>query len=76
MFELFTILVFVWLMIQAIQLALKLTWGMAKIAAVILMVLAMPFLIICLLFVGGMILLVPIGMIGIAVGIMKSCVRL
>lgn len=30
MFELLTIVVFVWLLIKAIGLAFKLTWGMAK----------------------------------------------
>ena len=75
MFELLTIVVFVWLTIKAIGLAFKLTWGMAKIIASILMVLALPLLIVCLLFVGGAILIVPIAMIGIAAGIMKSCIK-
>ena len=75
MFELLTIVVFAWLLIKAIGLAFKLTWGMAKIAASILMVLALPLLIVCLLFVGGAILIVPVAMIGIAAGIMKSCIK-
>jgi len=75
MFELLTIIVFAWLLIKAIGLAFKLTWGMAKIIASILMVLALPLLIVCLLFVGGAILIVPVAMIGIAAGIMKSCIK-
>ena len=75
MFELLTIVVFVWLTIKAIGLAFKLTWGMAKIVASILLVLALPLLIVCLLFVGGAILIVPVAMIGIAAGIMKSCIK-
>ena len=75
MFELLTIVVFVWLLIKAIGLAFKLTWGMAKIIASILMVLALPLLIVCLLFVGGAILIIPVAMIGIAAGIMKSCIK-
>jgi len=75
MFELLTIIVFVWLLIRTIGLAFKLTWGMAKIIASILTVLALPLLIVCLLFVGGAILIIPVAMIGIAAGIMKSCVR-
>ena len=75
MFELLTIIVFAWLLIKAIRLAFKLTWGMAKIVASILMVLALPLLIVCLLFVGGAILIVPVAMIGIAAGIMKSCIK-
>lgn len=75
MFELLTIIVFAWLLIKAIGLAFKLTWGMAKIVASILMVLALPLLIVCLLFVGGAILIIPVAMIGIAAGIMKSCIK-
>ena len=75
MFELLTIVVFAWLLIKAIGLAFKLTWGMAKIIASILMVLALPLLIVCLLFVGGAILIVHVAMIGIAAGIMKSCIK-
>ena len=75
MFELLTIVVFVWLTIKAIGLAFKLTWGMAKIVASILLVLALPLLIVCLLFVGGAILIIPVAMIGIAAGIMKSCIK-
>lgn len=75
MFELLTIVVFVWLLAKAIGLAFKLTWGMAKIVASILMVLALPLLIVSLLFVGGAILIVPVAMIGIAAGIMKSCIK-
>ena len=75
MFELLTIIVFAWLLIKAIGLAFKLTWGMAKIIASILMVLALPLLIVCLLFLGGAILIVPVAMIGIAAGIMKSCIK-
>ena len=75
MFELLTIIVFAWLLIKTIGLAFKLTWGMAKIVASILMVLALPLLIVCLLFVGGAILIVPVAMIGIAAGIMKSCIK-
>ena len=75
MFELLTIVVFVWLLVKTIGLAFKLTWGMAKIVASILLVLALPLLIVCLLFVGGAILIVPVAMIGIAAGIMKSCIK-
>ena len=75
MFELLIIIAFVWLLIKAVGLAFKLTWGMAKVVASILMVLALPVLIVCLLFVGGAILIVPVAMIGIAAGIMKSCIK-
>ena len=75
MLELLTIIVFTWLLIKTIGLTLKLTWGVAKIVSGILMVLALPLLIIGLLFVGGIVLIVPIIMVCIAAGITKACVK-
>lgn len=74
MFEIVTLVVFIWLMVKAIGLAFKLTWGIAKIIASILMVLALPALIVCMIFVGGIALLVPLILIGIAAGILKACI--
>ena len=76
MFELFILVFFVWLMIKATVLSLKLTWGLARITASILMVLALPLLILSLLFVGGLALMAPVAIIVIAISIMKSCVDL
>ncbi|MBR5021713.1 MAG: hypothetical protein IKY18_00710 [Oscillospiraceae bacterium] len=73
MFELLTIALFIWLVAKAIGLAFKLTWGVAKIIASILIGLAFPALIVCFLFVGGIALLVPVAMIDIAAGILKAC---
>ena len=73
MFELLTVIVFLWLMMKAIGLALRLTRGAARIAASILMALAVPVLVLCFLFAGGIMLLVPVVVIGIAVGILKAC---
>ena len=56
-----------------IRLAFKLTWGVAKVAASILMVVALPALVLCLLFAGGIALIVPLAIVGIAVGILKTC---
>lgn len=72
MFELLTIIIFVWLMVKAIGLVFKLTWSMAKVIASILIGLAFPVLIICLVFLGGIALIVPIAVIAIAVGILKA----
>ena len=72
MIELITVAVFVWLMCKAVGLAFKLTWGIAKVAASILMILATPILILSLLFAGGIALMLPILLIGIAVGILNA----
>lgn len=73
MFELVVIVLFMYLMFKAIGLAFKLTWGVARITASILIGLAFPVLILCLIFVGGIALLVPVVMIAIAAGILKAC---
>ena len=74
MFELLTLVVFAWLLVKAVGLAFKLTWGAAKIVASILMAIALPVLVVCLVFVGGIALIVPIAVIGIAVGLLKTCI--
>jgi hypothetical protein len=74
MFELLVLILFVWLFAKAIGLAFRVTWGIAKVAAVILFVLAVPALIGCLLVAGGVALLLPVALIGAAWGILKSCV--
>ena len=73
MFELLVIAIFIWLLVKSIGLAFKLTWGVAKIAASILIGLAFLVLIVCFVFVGGIALLVPVVMIAIAAGILKAC---
>lgn len=75
MLELLTIVIFIWLLVKAVGLACKLTWGVAKVAASLLIGLALPVLIICLVFVGGIVLLVPVAMIAIAALIVKACLE-
>ena len=72
MFELIVIILFIWLSIKAIGLAIRLTWGAAKIVASLLMVIALPVLIGCILFASGVILLIPILLIAVAIGILKG----
>ena len=74
MFELLTLVIFIWLLVKTIGLTFRLTWGMAKIIATILMVIALPVLIICLVFVGGLALMIPVAVIGMAFGLLKACV--
>ena len=73
LFELLVIILFCWLSFKAIGLALSLTWGAAKILASLLFVIAVPALFICLLFAGGVVLLLPLALIGGAVGLLKAC---
>ena len=74
MFELLVLILFGWIFFGAIRLAFHVTWGVAKIAASILFALALPVMILCLLFAGGVVLLLPVAMIGLAWGVLKACV--
>ena len=73
MFELLTIAIFVWLLVKSIGFAFRLTWGVAKIIASILIGMAFPVLILSLIFAGGILLLIPLVMIAVAAGILKAC---
>ena len=53
------------------KLLFKISWGVAKILAAILLVLALPILVLCLVFAGGLALLIPIGIVAAVVGIIK-----
>lgn len=59
------------LFIKAVKLIFKLTWGVAKIIATALVVLAVPLFIVFLVFAGGLLLLIPVGLIGGAIAIVK-----
>lgn len=72
MFELLVVIAFLWLAIKFFGLALRITWGAAKIVASLLFVLALPALMICMIFAGGLALLFPLGLIAIAVGMLRS----
>ena len=74
MFELFVLILFGWLFIGVLRLAFKVTWGLAKIAAMILLALALPMLVAFLLMASGVILLLPVLLIGAAFGILRACV--
>lgn len=74
MFEFLIVIAFVWLMIKAVGMAFKLTWGAAKVVASILMTIALPLLIVCFVFVGGIALILPVGLIALSMGISKVCV--
>ena len=73
MFEVLSLVIFIWLMMKVIGLMFRLTWGMAKVIACLLIGLALPALFVCLIFVGGIALLVPLVMVAIAGGIIKAC---
>ncbi len=74
MFELLVVAAFLWLFINGLGLAFRVTWSLTKAVAIVLFVLAMPALLGCLLLAGGVLLLIPVALVGIAFGILKAAV--
>ena len=74
MLELLTIILFCWLSFKLLGLFFRMAWGAAKLIATVLFVIALPMLVLCLMFAGGMLLLIPLGLLALALGILKSCV--
>ena len=73
MFELLVFVLFVWLFVKTVGLTFRVTWGLAKIIAVILFALAVPALFVCLLVIGGAAILIPVALVAAAFGILKTC---
>ena len=74
MLEILVTVLFCWLFFKAAGLACRVAWGVAKIIASLLLVLAVPFLILGLVFAGGLVLFVPVVMIAIALAVLADCV--
>ena len=73
MLDLIVSILFCWLFFKALGLMLKMTWGITKFIASLLFTVAVPLLIICLLFAGGVVILIPLGLVALAFGLLKSC---
>ena len=73
MFDILVMIAFLWLFVKVFGLAFRLTWSLAKIVAVILFTLAIPAMILCLLFASGVVMLIPIVLVVIALAILKAC---
>ena len=73
MFEILMTVAFIYLFCQFVKLAFRVTWGLAKLGALILFVLSLPALIGSLIMAGGALLLVPVGLITLAWGILRIC---
>ena len=72
MFTLLVIIAFILLALKFLGLAFRIAWGLAKVVASILFVLAFPALIICVLFASGLFLLIPIFLIIAAIGMLVA----
>ena len=72
MLEFLIFILFTWLFIKSLALIFRITWGLAKIVALILFILALPSLIGCFLIAGGLLCLIPLGLMGLAFGILRA----
>lgn len=74
MLDILIVILFCWLFFKAIGLAFRAAWGAAKIIASLLFAVAVPLLVLCLVFAGGVFLLVPVALVAVAFGLLKACV--
>ena len=73
MLEILIIVLFCWLSFKLLGLFFRMAWGIAKIIATLLFVAALPLLALCVIFAWGMLILVPLGLLALAFGILKAC---
>lgn len=64
---------FIWLFWITVKLAFHIAWGLAKVVAAILCVLALPGIVLCLVCAAGALILIPVLMVAAAFGILKTC---
>ena len=74
MLNLLLIVIFFWLFFKALGLVFRLAWGVTKLMVGLLVTAAVITLIGGVLFAGGLLLLVPITLMGIALGVLKVIV--
>lgn len=74
MLEILLVVLFCWLFFKAMGIAFHVAWGTAKLIASLLFAVALPMLVLMLVFAGGLLLLVPLAMVAIAWAILKACV--
>ena len=74
MLELIITVLFVWLFFKGLGLMLRMTWGITKFVVSLLFTIALPMLVFSLFFAGGLIILVPLGLVALAFGLLKAVI--
>ena len=74
MLDLLMIIVFCWLFFKALGLVFRLAWGVTKLLVGLLVTAAAVTLVGGVLFAGGLVLLLPIALVGIALGLLEAVV--
>ena len=73
MLDLIITVLFCWLFFKALGLTFRLAWGVTKIVAWLLFSIAVPMMVGMLMLAGGLLLLVPLALVGLAFGLVKAC---
>ena len=73
MFSFLVTILFLWIAYKSLKILFSLTWGIVKIMCTVLLVLAAPALAICLLIAGGMLILLPLGLVAGAFLLGRAC---
>ena len=72
--EALLVVLFFWLFFKAVGLAFRMAWGMAKLIALVMICMAVPLLVLCLLFAGGAALLLPVAVAAVSFGLLARCI--
>ena len=73
MLTILSLLLFGWLFFAFLKTAFRVSWCLTKVLASILSVLALPLLVICMIFAGSALLLIPLLLIAAAFGLVSFC---
>ena len=73
MLDILVVILFCWFFWKSLGLAVRVAWGTAKILASVLFVIALPLVAVCLIFAGGLLLLVPVVLMVLAFFLLKAC---
>ena len=65
---------FVWLVFKVSGLVFRVAWSLTKLFALVLFVLSIPALVGCLLFAGGLLIVIPVAMVGMAFGLLNNSI--
>ena len=73
MLDILMVMLCCWVFFKVVGLGFRVAWGTAKILASRLFAVAVPMLVLCLIFAGGIVLLLPLALAGAAFGLLRAC---
>lgn len=73
MITILILILFCWLFFKVLGLTFRITWSVAKLLVFVLLLLFVPAIIGCLLAAGGLLLLLPLGVLALLFCVLKVC---